>query len=412
MKAWARAPLVALVVASALVPATTSASAERSWSAPLPASTAGAMVDAGRIWWVVESEASGSPRKFAEKRAEVHSRALAGGTVRRTPLAVHDLVPPSPEFVRPLWFTLNIDSGVLVGTIVWSTAYEAGSGAGGATSPQRVLAQFDLETGRLLRTDATDRASDRGMLRGSPALLGPINANAGDLSLVGAIDGRTYGARAVGNQTIVAERWLATFEGTPFFTADAWANDAGWLRVSDLVSGTERYRVRARQIRRRAGAARAGREATTVALQPDGGLQTTVRQTDARRGLRPTWVDRNGRVRSLPWTIPSAVEVLVSSLGGRVIVQFRREAGTKARPTACEGHWIFNRSGTRGRQLAPRDRATLDWATPLYWDRRFTVFQTMRWDGRRPERHGIHVEKGLASYPLPKAGRPSCKLRA
>lgn len=244
---------------------------------------------------------------------------------------------------------------------------------------------------------------------GTPAAWGSTSFDPADRSVFDPFSGRRFGAQVAGPDTYVMGDAIASFEGTGGGLAERWIRGNGYLRVNNLVSGTERYRVTGSRVARAAGSSATAMETASAKLLSDGSLQLMLLEKHvSRRGLRPTWIDRHGRVRTLPWRIPRAVSLTTAAFGGRILVRFARYVGAGTKARSCDGWWLSDAAGERGGRIALRDPAGRDRQDLGSWDRRYAVFRTER--TTPPKSEGIRVDAGLHQLALTRHARPTCRL--
>lgn len=359
----------------------------------------------------------------------MESRALDGGAVRRVQLQVEGLEPPSPRtpegaFLFPVRQIedLRIRDGRLFVTGSWKTlASGATDGSAETISTEGLSVVYDASTGRVLRQErplrplpvgsSSPSPARYGLAWGAPAtrapFLGPAYGYGGVLSDPWTL--APFGSVA----TVVAGqyglRWSP--DQSPSMAPEArngWSRNGGTIAVSDMVTGKARYQVKARPVRQASTSSHSARASTSwlMPLAPDGSLRITVERTRGA-GLKVVGVDSEGRIRRLTPTLRRATRVSSVVGYGRAfsyVFGFRKSGG-KAR--ACEGVWVTDRAGRRGRKLDLRAFARRTGAidVPVWWDGRYAV-----WVGFTEQYRVVVHAQDLHGLRLRRSERPSCRL--
>lgn len=177
--------------------------------------------------------------------------------------------------------------------------------------------------------------------------------------------------------------WIAAGDHVLLYLRDA----EGRTRHVTLIhaaTGAVRYSV---DLQRAARAAGGTLSSLPPRVMPDGSLGLHVGRRPGARSVRPTTIDRDGRIVTVGPPLRDVVEVTTLVGGTRAVVaatadcrQVRDERG---------GVWVLNRDGTRGRRLYRIPAAT-------FWDGRTFV-------------GGATVRTGVDRLRLKKGERPGCR---
>lgn len=388
--------------------------AKSGWSTPLPSgvvgdansSRLGVLVDQGRVWWLVRRgrhAATGGPVRY-----ELQSRALTGGRVLATRLDTSQGV--TAEFPRMSVSSFSLRVGQLVLLASYTQFSEPGDGGGHTSAPYNTISRYDLHSGSFLGIQSYFYAADQRVLIGFPAVLQSSRPGERTSTLLDPTSGVPFAATPSPVASGIAGDTVLSFDSSGYESGTGWVRGRSTLRVQNLISGQERYRLSGQQVTRKAGTTGAAVTWAHVDALRDGSLRVELALKDSpRRGLRPTWVDASGRVRSLPWRIPNAISVSTTSMGGRVLVRFVRQVGRGMKIRSCVGWWLSDPAGKRGRSVALREASGRERRALVSWDRRYAVFVTEPPDNQ-PGIEGIRVDRGFHQLRLTSRARPTCKL--
>lgn len=401
--AWSAPPVVA-------------AGGVRSWGEPYAATGARGsdpILAGGRVWWVTRS----GDRGASLESYELVSRAAAGGDRRSVPITL----PPHPSIAIPEnqgfgWIAaLEPDAIAIVGNrLIVSTQWLAVNGdpKGGATAATPFVATFDTRTGA---PGATFGGDDR-VVRAVPG------TDIAHIGQVASLDGRTNVSVVdpplpIPPQAVAAGagRFTLSFVGTSA-AGEGSLSPPSW-RIAEVRRRDTNalvYRVTARALARAAVPTHADGTVSIDRLLSDGALAVTARRRSpngrpqVRRGLRPVAVTSTGRVLRLGRVQPRAMFASALVAGGRGLVRLSFN-GTSDHE--CDGSWLINGTGTRGRPYArPGLRRG---GTPVAWTGDVAVWPRGEIDpedlylGYGGHRY-VTVDHDLKHASLTSSNRPRC----
>lgn len=177
--------------------------------------------------------------------------------------------------------------------------------------------------------------------------------------------------------------WIAAGDHVLIYRRDADGNPRH-VTLVHAATGAVRYSVDLQRAARVAG----GRlSADQPRVMPDGSLGLRFGRKPGARSVRPTTIDRDGRIVTVGPPLRDIVEVTTFVGGTRAIVA----ATADCRRVSDErgGVWVLNRDGARGRRLYRIPAAT-------FWDGRTLV-------------GGATVRTGIERLRLKNGKRPGCR---